>query len=430
MKGDVNSMTIKLSDYILEQTISDASVDDIMIEQAVAEVEVASCLLEAYFKQVDMYGEGYFQEGKYEETRDREEEEAEAKAEFKAVQPGGSLRPGKTESVDVTPNRVTMKKPQEQSSYEQPIDGSTNESLPAGKTGDVDSQGNVDLTGKTMLKAIGERGVANFFKAVGNWFVKIWTKFMGWVTEKRMESILKKLDALGQDKLGNMRIELPDQLVAGIMSNDKKIPKAMSISTFEEGENFLNILTACKENGSNMTPEQINKLLDDVETFKVGLKTKLKEIRTNLKEKTKNYKATGSELRNFIKNELDSYRKNKNSIAELQKSLKQNKNIGDELAKKFALTDDKSGKRIYRAIKSIYDMYSTYMANQLRAELILLDPSKIKEAMKATGGSEPAKKKGAETSAAESTETKKEEEATEAAEEAESETPAEKTEET
>jgi hypothetical protein len=55
-------MTIKLSDYILEQTISDASVDDIMIEQAVAEVEVASAMLEAYFKQVAMYGDGYFQE--------------------------------------------------------------------------------------------------------------------------------------------------------------------------------------------------------------------------------------------------------------------------------------------------------------------------------------------------------------------------------
>jgi hypothetical protein len=249
------------------------------------------------------------------------------------------------------------------------------------------------------LKAIGERGIATFFKAVGNWFVKIWTKFMGWVTEKRMESILKKLDALGQDKLGNMRIELPDRLVAGIMSNDKQIPKAMSISTFEEGENFLNILTKCKENGSNMTAEQINGLLEDVETFKVGLKTKLKGIRTDLKGTTKNYKATGAELRNFIKNELEAYRKNKDNIAKLQKSLKQNKDIGDALAKKFNGTDDKSGKRIYRAIKSIYDMYSTYMANQLRAELMLLDPSKIKEAMKTNsssgsdGNKAPAKNK-------------------------------------
>lgn len=364
------SMTIKLSDYILEQTISDASVDDIMIEQAVAEVEVASAMLEAYFKQVAMYGDGYFQEGRVEDQTDDFEEPDEMPVDNKP-----------------TWQRKEDAKPGQQSPYEQSLTGSETETFPAGKTGAVDDQGNADLTGKTMLKAIGERGVANFFKAVGNWFVKIWTKFMGWVTEKRMESILKKLDALGQDKLGNMRIELPDRLVAGIMSNDKKIPKAMSISTFEAGENFLNILTACKENGSNMTPEQINKLLEDVETFKVGLKTKLKGIRTDLKGTTKNYKATGAELRNFIKNELDAYRKNKNSISELQKSLKQNKNIGDELAKKFALTDDKSGKRIYRAIKSIYDMYSTYMANQLRAELILLDPSKIKEAMKSAGGS-------------------------------------------
>ena len=376
-------MTIKLSDYILEQTISDASVDDIMIEQAVAEVEVASAMLEAYFKQVAMYGDGYFQEGKYENQQAQQKEQDN----FDATKPGAGLSPTSVGSSDLTPNRVTMKKPQEQSPYEQSLTGSETTTLPAGNTNNVDDQGTADLTGKTMLKAIGERGVANFFKAVGNWFVKIWTKFMGWVTEKRMESILKKLDALGQDKLGNMRIELPDNLVAGIMSNDKTIPKAMSISTFEAGENFLNILTACKENGSNMTPEQINKLLEDVETFKVGLKTKLKEIRTNLKGTTKNYKATGAELRNFIKNELDSYRKNKNSISELQKSLKQNKNIGDELAKKFALTDDKSGKRIYRAIKSIYDMYSTYMSNQLRAELMLLDPSKIKEAMKATSSS-------------------------------------------
>ena len=47
-------MNIKLSDYILENSISSASVDDIMLEQSIAEVEVTSCLLESYFRQYEI----------------------------------------------------------------------------------------------------------------------------------------------------------------------------------------------------------------------------------------------------------------------------------------------------------------------------------------------------------------------------------------
>lgn len=47
-------MKIKLSDFILEQAISDASVDDIIIEQLSAEVDVCLALMEAYFKQYKM----------------------------------------------------------------------------------------------------------------------------------------------------------------------------------------------------------------------------------------------------------------------------------------------------------------------------------------------------------------------------------------
>ena len=47
-------MTIKLSDFILEQSISDASTIDIMLEQAEAELEVSIKLAEAYAKQLTM----------------------------------------------------------------------------------------------------------------------------------------------------------------------------------------------------------------------------------------------------------------------------------------------------------------------------------------------------------------------------------------
>ena len=46
--------TIKLSDYILEQSISDASVSDIRREQLIAEMEVCFALFDAYNKQMVM----------------------------------------------------------------------------------------------------------------------------------------------------------------------------------------------------------------------------------------------------------------------------------------------------------------------------------------------------------------------------------------
>jgi hypothetical protein len=47
-------MTIKLSDYILEQSISQSEIADIAMEQAIAEIEVSMALCEAYFKQQSM----------------------------------------------------------------------------------------------------------------------------------------------------------------------------------------------------------------------------------------------------------------------------------------------------------------------------------------------------------------------------------------
>lgn len=47
-------MRIKFSDYILEQSISDAVVSDIALEQAKAEVEVTLAITEAYIKQMEM----------------------------------------------------------------------------------------------------------------------------------------------------------------------------------------------------------------------------------------------------------------------------------------------------------------------------------------------------------------------------------------
>ena len=49
-------MVIKLSDYILEQSVSDASVSDVEIERVFAEMDVSMCLLNAYLKQA-MYQE-------------------------------------------------------------------------------------------------------------------------------------------------------------------------------------------------------------------------------------------------------------------------------------------------------------------------------------------------------------------------------------
>jgi uncharacterized protein YwqG len=59
-------MKIKLSDYILEQSISDASASDIVLEQNLAGVEVAKALCEAYIKHIDamIYSEAAYKDKK------------------------------------------------------------------------------------------------------------------------------------------------------------------------------------------------------------------------------------------------------------------------------------------------------------------------------------------------------------------------------
>lgn len=59
-------MKIKLSDYIMEQSISDASASDIVLEQNLAGVEVAKALCEAYIKHIDamIYSEAAYEDKK------------------------------------------------------------------------------------------------------------------------------------------------------------------------------------------------------------------------------------------------------------------------------------------------------------------------------------------------------------------------------
>ena len=45
-------MIVKLSDFILEQTVSNADVIDISMEQAKAEIDVYSALLDVYCKNI------------------------------------------------------------------------------------------------------------------------------------------------------------------------------------------------------------------------------------------------------------------------------------------------------------------------------------------------------------------------------------------
>ena len=52
-------MVIKLSDYILEQSVSDAQIVDIFLEQDLAEIEVCCNLCKAYLKQIEL--ESYYE---------------------------------------------------------------------------------------------------------------------------------------------------------------------------------------------------------------------------------------------------------------------------------------------------------------------------------------------------------------------------------
>ena len=319
-------MQIKLSDYIMEQNISEASMFDIEMEQSLAEVEVSVALCEAYFKQLAMGT--VFQE---------------------------ALNPKYRELFD------KGLKAQQDQDY-------------------VDSQISEENDRRQRrIQAPNKKSIGGFFKAVGNFIVKIVTQLLGAVTEARIKSVLKKFSKYSDDQLRNTPIKLPS-------IGDGK--QTIYTDCLEEVSHFTRIFLILKSNselGTNTDIEisDINKLLADVNTFKQGLHTKLKTTRANA---ASSYNTTTDSdlltLKEYLEKMLEEYNANKDQIKELKQLVKNNKNIGEELAAKFSDADDKSAKRIYKALKSAYDMFSTYMANQLRAQMKVLDLANIEKAIK------------------------------------------------
>ena len=329
-------MNIKLSDFILEQTVSTASIIDIELEQAVAEVEVGSALLEAYFKQAEMYGKVY--------TESLEDE---------------------VENSEI--QDATDKKQVQQ----------------AEKTVMAQSQG-TDVKVNTY-----ESGIKAFFKGIGSWFVKIWTKLIGWISEKRIDSLIKRLDKMTPSDRQTMKVEInlnyntrveKDEELSGTTLDQTKTYYDVGF-ILDTGKDFIDILTKMKNN-TWVSGEDVNSLISDIDEFKHNLGNTRKFNNDNSKTKTIN----GDELRTILRSIRDQVDKNKEHVKQLRNELVKNKNIGEQIADHFTKADDKAGKRIYKAIKSSYSAYSTYMAYQMTSLMKLISESNVKNEMKNPSG--------------------------------------------
>lgn len=351
-------MQIKLSDYIMEQNISEASMFDIEMEQALAEVEVSVALCEAYFKQLAMGT--VFQE---------------------------ALNPEYRKLFD-----EGRKKQQDQDYIDQMIRDQYDQN-------------------QRRIQAVNKKSIGGFFKAIGNFIVKIVTKLLGAVTEARIKSVLKKLSKYSDDQLENTSIKLPSAVVDNKAGDGKQ---TMFIECLEDVTHFLRIFTTLKSNielGTNtdIGINDINKLLADVNTFKQGLHTKLKTRRANTASSNNTTKDSDLlYLKEYLEVELKEYNDAKDQIKELTQLVKNNKNIGEELATKFSDADDKSAKRIYKALKSSYDMFSTYIANQLRAQTKVLDLANVEKAIKNIGKSDESASTEPESASSDETSTETE----------------------
>ena len=181
-------MQIKLSDYIMEQTISDASVIDIEIERCKAEIDVINKICEAEIKMINM---GMIV--------------MEAETNGAASVLGNFGKPG-------IPNLAAF--------------GGANSG--GSKTG-------------SKIKAL--------FISIANWFRKMWFKIAGYMSEVRLNNILKKLNNMSDSEKAEFKGALP--------SGEDTI-KIFSLFVTDMIAAFMTLLTLD------------TKVLDEVGSFNMG----------------------------------------------------------------------------------------------------------------------------------------------------------------
>ena len=447
-------MTIKLEDFVLEQTISEASVIDIELEQAVAEIEVASAMMEAYFKQLDMIEDeepeifeemksnvkkklvGYVFDSKgnrvpqYEnvnpqtgepleyETPEETEERVRKSRENKKIRADVAIAK-RNKKIKETQERLAAEKQAKKDAEEARIreveerekkqkeEEAHKRRLEVNKQGHpvegTDSQVDDTETGNSpqteqlpkatqIAAGVYERGVKAFFKSIGNWFVKIWTKFIGWVSEKRLKGLSDRLNKIDNNNLLAMKVELPIKLDANGDVNFMQF--------CDKAEKMNEILTRLKKKDFN--GEDVQTLIEYMETFKHSLRSDLQKISAS-SEANEVTTINGEQVKKIINSNLARYTKNKTDIQNLNKEIIANKNIGNEIINNsniFGYGDREDfAKLIYRSLKSVYDIFSTYMSKQLQVFYKILNESNLKSEMNGPSGKPKEKAEKTETPA-------------------------------
>ena len=418
-------MIIKLSDYIMEQTISTASVDDIEMEQVKAEIEVTSAICEAYFKQLDMM---MFMEMDGTETDNTEMRDAvfnrlvaanQAKKSSEEPLPSAKARSvsglQNSEGTETREGKILGSAERPVGKFEDVNDGMSdelsnqNDRLPQGKQfkdkkdvtktsadkrSGVYSRMSDELSNQNDRLKKGQqfgskddklaetsKGVGAFFKSIGSWFVKIWTQFIGWISEKRLNSIINKLKKMSAENRAKMQVKVPRKLFTSTYSGQQEADNVQFL--VETGSKFMNILKAFKEK-TGYTGADVNYIVKEVDDFRYELKSHRK-FYDNADAKD-DVTIDGEKFLAMLEGISKSFNSKKSEFEKLKQDLTANKNIGDDIAKAVNFTDAKAGKTIYKSIKSAYSMYSTYMAYQMTSFVKILNETNFKSEMKNPSG--------------------------------------------
>lgn len=258
-------MNIKLSDYILENSISSASVEDIMLEQSIAEVEVTSCLLESYFRQYEIaLYEEYDTEIEdieknvtVEESYSNDEEVIEIEDFFTESK--------KTETEPEA--QETSEKPTEQTGYEIKVKEGHNKVIDQA----IEKNQKMSL-GSKILKGIGK-----FIASAVTWFMRAWNRFMGYLAGKKIDKFIKRLENMSKEEKDNFKAEFSTSMCRCVTKED---------ITVKIGGVFDQLIEFMNGTGKFVLENNLNDKINDPESAEmvrasIGLMGNLKDAIPN-----------------------------------------------------------------------------------------------------------------------------------------------------
>ena len=243
-------MIVKLSDFILEQTVSNADVIDISMEQAKAEIDVYSALLDVYCKNINR---GFVMEESTETFGDK---------------------------------------------------------------------------------------IKRFFISIGNWFRKMWIKFLAYFSEKRLKRIIDKLSGMSSTEKSSFIGYLPFNTEGYV----EKLKTFINIS-----DKFSKMI-----NTDVMNPD----FEYNAEELKADLK-KYKSLMKEAKSSKDSYSYNYKDYKDFMDELYSTYNESKTTLESIKKNFNPKNNDSNQNI------DDARAKKLYGVVNRLYNSYSSEASAQI-----------------------------------------------------------------